>query len=73
MAVCQVAVAWVVDLGGRVDGEDEVGDGERNTPRDRSDERSAENRSILSMPVIVDQPEISRALEMRKWVMLMAP
>jgi hypothetical protein len=30
-----------------------------------SDERKALNRSMLSIPVMVDQPEISRALEMR--------
>jgi hypothetical protein len=35
--------------------------------------RNAPNRSMLSIPVMVDQPEISRALEIRKWAMLIAP
>lgn len=34
---------------------------------------NAPNRSILSIPVIVDQPEISRALEIRNCAMLIAP
>jgi hypothetical protein len=31
------------------------------------------NRSILSRPVIVDQPDISRALEIKNCATLMAP
>lgn len=68
MAVCQVAVLRVLFSV-------EVGDdvGLMNGFNATRDERRAPNRSMLSMPVMVDQPEISRAEEMRNCVMLIAP
>lgn len=75
MAVCQVAVLRMLffsGVGGEVEVEVEV-DGQMNGLKATRDERRAPNRSMLSIPVIVDQPEISRAEEMRNCVMLMAP
>ncbi len=80
MAVCQVAVQRVLLLllllllflsdciGGDVDVWSQM-----NGLNATSDERRAPKRSMLSMPVMVDQPEISRAEEMRNCVMFMAP
>lgn len=72
MAVCQVAVLRILFSGfvGKVEVEVEEG---MNGLKATSDERRAPNRSMLSIPVMVDQPEISRAEEMRNCVMLMAP
>ncbi|KAJ0424381.1 hypothetical protein BJY00DRAFT_276555 [Aspergillus carlsbadensis] len=82
MAVCQVAgqredgaLAVGLGVGVVVDSGDcmVVVFGQMNGFNATREDRSAPNRSMLSMPVMADQPEISRALEMRNCAMLMAP
>lgn len=48
-------------------------EGCRYGSRESREERRGRNRSRLIWPVIVDQPEISRAEERRNWAMLIAP
>lgn len=44
-----------------------------NGPSVTSDALRALKRSMLRIPVIVDQPEISRALDIKNWAMFIAP
>lgn len=50
-----------------------AGGGRMQGPRATSEDRRGSSLSRLSRPVIVDQPDTSRALDSRNWAMFMAP